>query len=181
MTMFDGFEANHVLINEYVPGQGILPHQDGPFFYPVICNITLGSHTLLDLYQPATTTTTSTTAATDSASTTNSTTTTSTADEVKEEVSSSLGSLLLEPLSLVVIRDHMYTTMHGIAERTEDVMDDHVLNLAACTTRAKGDRLQRGTRVSLTIRYAPKVLSIYTCAITVYNNDVACRSSKCPS
>src|SRR5256885_13581058 len=25
---------NHVLINEYLPGQGIMPHEDGPAYYP---------------------------------------------------------------------------------------------------------------------------------------------------
>lgn len=42
---------NHVLINEYLPGQGIMPHEDGPAFYPVISTISLGSHTILDFYR----------------------------------------------------------------------------------------------------------------------------------
>ncbi|GAQ90220.1 oxidoreductase [Klebsormidium nitens] len=34
---------NHVLINEYLPGQGIMPHQDGPMYYPVVAILSLGS------------------------------------------------------------------------------------------------------------------------------------------
>ena len=45
-------KANHVLLNEYVPGSGILPHLDGPIFHPIISTISLGSHTLLDFYDP---------------------------------------------------------------------------------------------------------------------------------
>lgn len=34
---------NHVLVNEYLPGQGIMPHQDGPAYFPVVAIISLGS------------------------------------------------------------------------------------------------------------------------------------------
>ncbi|WKY04448.1 hypothetical protein Q1695_005445 [Nippostrongylus brasiliensis] len=44
--------SNHVLVNEYTPGQGIMPHTDGPAFYRLVSNVTMGSHTLLDLYRP---------------------------------------------------------------------------------------------------------------------------------
>lgn len=40
--------ANHVLINEYLPGQGIMPHLDGLLFYPTIATISCGSHTVLE-------------------------------------------------------------------------------------------------------------------------------------
>ena len=45
-------KANHVLVNEYLPGNGILPHLDGPLFYPVISTISLGSGISLDFYNP---------------------------------------------------------------------------------------------------------------------------------
>ncbi|CAD6194695.1 unnamed protein product [Caenorhabditis auriculariae] len=44
--------VNHVLVNEYEPGQGILPHVDGPAFHRVVTTVTLNSHTLLDIYKP---------------------------------------------------------------------------------------------------------------------------------
>lgn len=36
-------EPNHVLINEYQPGQGILPHTDGPSYFPLVATVSLGS------------------------------------------------------------------------------------------------------------------------------------------
>lgn len=34
---------NHVLVNEYAPNEGILPHTDGPAYYPVVATLSLGS------------------------------------------------------------------------------------------------------------------------------------------
>ena len=48
----EGKKANHVLVNEYSPGNGIMPHLDGPLFHPVISTISLGSPLLLDFYNP---------------------------------------------------------------------------------------------------------------------------------
>lgn len=39
---------NHVLINEYHPNQGIMPHQDGPAYFPVVAIISLASPVVLD-------------------------------------------------------------------------------------------------------------------------------------
>ncbi|XP_031400355.1 alpha-ketoglutarate-dependent dioxygenase alkB homolog 6 isoform X4 [Punica granatum] len=39
---------NHVLINEYLPGQGIMPHQDGPAYFPVVAILSLGSPVVMD-------------------------------------------------------------------------------------------------------------------------------------
>ncbi|KAJ4829820.1 hypothetical protein Tsubulata_025331 [Turnera subulata] len=39
---------NHVLINEYHPDQGIMPHQDGPAYFPVVAIISLGSPAVMD-------------------------------------------------------------------------------------------------------------------------------------
>ena len=33
---------NHVLVNEYQPGDGILPHQDGAAYYPAVAIVSLG-------------------------------------------------------------------------------------------------------------------------------------------
>lgn len=49
---FAGKTANHVLVNEYRPGEGIMPHEDGPLYHPTVTTISLGSHTLLDFYKP---------------------------------------------------------------------------------------------------------------------------------
>lgn len=41
-------EPNHVLVNEYDPGQGILPHEDGPLYFPQVAIVSLGSGLVLD-------------------------------------------------------------------------------------------------------------------------------------
>lgn len=42
---------NHVLVNEYLPGQGISPHEDGDVYHPVVATVTLGSHCVYNLYR----------------------------------------------------------------------------------------------------------------------------------
>lgn len=39
---------NHVLINEYLPNQGIMAHQDGPAYFPVVAILSLGSPAVMD-------------------------------------------------------------------------------------------------------------------------------------
>lgn len=132
---------NHVLVNEYKPGEGILPHEDGPLYYPVVTNITLNSSTVIDFYKPRKSTTCE---VTDNAEDT--------------EKNSYIGSLLLEQRSLLITSGVMYTDyLHGIEARMEDVIDNSIKNINACSVK-QGAVLQRGTRVSLTIRVVPKVL-----------------------
>ena len=71
-------------------------------------------------------------------------------------------SLLLEPNSLLILKDTMYSSyLHGIQEKTQDEISDRVANLALTTDGHKcGDKLERTCRVSLTIRYVPKTLKI---------------------
>lgn len=121
---------NHILINEYLPGQGIMPHHDGDLFFPNIATISLGSHTVLRFSEP-------------------------TGDGPGP------GSVLLEPRSLLVLTDRLYDHYkHGIEERTRDVLDETILNLDMCLdVYSKGLTVDRGTRVSLTIRHVPKTTS----------------------
>lgn len=44
-------EPNHCLVNEYLARQGIMPHEDGPAYFPAVATVSLGSHTLLDVYR----------------------------------------------------------------------------------------------------------------------------------
>lgn len=68
-------------------------------------------------------------------------------------------SLLLQPRSLVLVQDDMYKVyLHGIKEVTQDTLTDKVANLDLVPEVKEGDVLERSTRVSLTIRYVPKVL-----------------------
>ena len=42
-------QINHVLVNEYGPGQGIMAHTDGPSYRPIVCTITTGSGQILNI------------------------------------------------------------------------------------------------------------------------------------
>lgn len=143
LGVFEDKVPNHVLVNEYLSGQGIMPHEDGPLYYPTVSTISLGSHTLLDFYCPLV------------------------ADEDKTETEKSttsfndryLCSVLLQPRSLILVQDEMYKTyLHGIAESKADIITESVVNICKCNSVKIGDKLERSTRVSLTIRYVPKIL-----------------------
>ncbi|CAG0889766.1 unnamed protein product, partial [Darwinula stevensoni] len=134
--IFENRDPNHVLINEYLPGQGIMAHLDGPTFWPVVATLNLGSHTMLDFYHPI-----------PDASTT----------QVEDRY---LGSLLLESRSLSVLCHDFYSKyLHGIKETISDpVKGENVIWNLSRTQALEGECLQRRTRISLTIRHVPKVL-----------------------
>jgi len=141
----------HVILNEYLPGQGIMPHEDGPRYHPVVATISLGSHAIFHYYKYK--------------------------DELEtnDSVISHGGriidmspalSVLLEPRSLIISSGTMYTShLHGIEELQEDVInfndlgtgvnvgnlnqieDEELLRLIK-----QGDSLKRNTRYSLTCR-----------------------------
>ncbi|XP_012706509.2 alpha-ketoglutarate-dependent dioxygenase alkB homolog 6 [Fundulus heteroclitus] len=134
---FGGKTANHVLVNEYKRGEGIMPHQDGPLYHPTVTTVSLGSHALLDFYRPV--------GGPDG--------------EAAQSVESRYQfSLLVRPRSLLVLQDDAYRRLlHGIQERQQDTLTERVANLGAAGARP-GDTLSRTTRVSLTIRHVPKVM-----------------------
>ncbi len=49
-----GGEAANIVVNEYLPGQGIGLHHDFPGFGPTVVAVSLGSAVLLDLFDPET-------------------------------------------------------------------------------------------------------------------------------
>ncbi|XP_037810687.1 alpha-ketoglutarate-dependent dioxygenase alkB homolog 6 [Lucilia sericata] len=141
LSIFETQKANHVLVNEYRPGQGIMPHTDGPLFYPTISTISCGSHTVLEFTKRETSDDT----------------------EMKEDTGTSLRrevlfKLILEPRSLLILKDTLYHNyLHSISELEQDVLCDRIFNYENCETTYKmGDCLKRGTRISLTIRNVPK-------------------------
>ncbi|KAN0039136.1 hypothetical protein ACTA71_001330 [Dictyostelium dimigraforme] len=44
-------KPNHVLLNEYNVNEGIMPHKDGPLFFPMVCILSLNSTCLMDFYK----------------------------------------------------------------------------------------------------------------------------------
>ncbi|GMR47940.1 hypothetical protein PMAYCL1PPCAC_18135 [Pristionchus mayeri] len=121
---------NHALINEYLPGQGIMAHTDGPAFLPLITTVSLGSSTVLDLYDPVD------------------------GNSCASWSERRRGGILLERRSLVVITQSVYEKMlHGISEKTEDTVDETVFN----GEKRRGEAIGRDTRVSVTLRIVDKV------------------------
>ncbi|KAJ3264971.1 hypothetical protein HDU77_007060 [Chytriomyces hyalinus] len=130
---------NNCLINEYLPGQGIMPHLDGPAFKSAVATVTLGSHCVLDFYHK---------------------------DKGAGRDVDPDFSLLLQPRSLVIIHDDLYNNyLHGIKEVVQDaVQKSSILNWADAgmdTDELVGTGetaiLLRETRVSLTFRVAAKL------------------------
>lgn len=135
LKLMGGNKPNHVLVNEYLSGQGIMPHLDGSLFYPTITTISLGSHTVLKFSEPS-------------------------ADEGSMNMNT-VFSFLLEPRSLLVLQHKLFHHyLHCIEEVTEDLIDDSIVNLNMCSNKyVKGNKVSRDTRISMTIRHVPKTTS----------------------
>ena len=129
---------------------GIMPHVDGPLYYPIIATISLESSVLLDIYKPNCTLTQN-----EQISKEPQPEQENEAQDFKPEIQ---GSILLEARSLYIATDDVYHNhMHGIRESmTCDLTGDpKVWNM----TNEFGTSLNRSTkRVSITIRHVPKVL-----------------------
>eukprot|EP00775_Hariotina_reticulata_P014173 gene14173-14314_t len=50
LQLFDQ-APNHVLINSYQPGCGIMAHQDGPLYHPAVCILSTGSPAVLRFWR----------------------------------------------------------------------------------------------------------------------------------
>ncbi|TKA72978.1 hypothetical protein B0A55_05303 [Friedmanniomyces simplex] len=139
---------NHCLINEYLPGQGIMPHEDGGAYHPVVATVSLGGSIVLEVTQKRTADPETPGAVEDQ----------STRGEKKT------WRILQEPRSLLVTCGSAYNdTLHGIAEVVEDVdlSEQTVANWSLLgdkdTIIAHGGRNERPTRTSLTLRDVKKV------------------------
>ena len=118
---------NHILVNEYHPGQGILPHTDGPAYIAQTATLSIGHSDVLLKFVPRLHT--------------------EDIDRIKVEM---VEEVLLEGNgSLVVFSNDAYSQYtHGIDDLTEEVASSKCIN-AEC-----GTRVQRGHRISLTFRHA---------------------------
>ncbi|KAF9103198.1 Alpha-ketoglutarate-dependent dioxygenase alkB 6 [Mortierella sp. GBA35] len=152
--VFEGMDAthqdpNHCLVNEYLAGQGIMPHKDGPAYLPTVATVTLSSHCVLDFYKVSE----------------------DNAQEDQQRDSATDGnrtqepefSLLVQPRSLLVLKEDVYKKyMHGIREITEDdLRKGNIVNLPEAMPEGidKTPVLERGTRISLTFRIVQKTMS----------------------
>jgi alkylated DNA repair protein alkB family protein 6 len=179
-------QPNHVLVNEYKPGQGIMPHEDGDAYAPVVATVSLGAPLCLDILPKPSTSKEED----DNHATTTTTTTTTLArpdddddkesfDKAQEEevagedeekqVFNLPTRIYQEPRSLLVTTGTAYRTlMHGIAavETDEGLCSETVANWALlgdedqhlrARIEAAGGTSTRGVRVSLTYRDVLKV------------------------
>lgn len=122
-----------MLINEYPPGVGIMPHKDGAAYHPVVCTVSLGGSLCLNIYKS------------------------------KEDGTidpDPAYRILQEPRSLLITIDDLYKDyLHGIAGIEEDVDLRTVVNwdmLRAPEAFVDGYN-RRSTRTSLTYRDVLKV------------------------
>jgi alkylated DNA repair protein alkB homolog 6 len=157
LGLFDGTRhgaPNQVLVNEYAPGQGIMPHEDGGAYEDVVATVSLGGVVVLDLYVKGE-------GAGDE-----------TAEFPSARVDGEDGScrlprrptwrILQEPGSLLVTRGEAYVAaIHGIAPVAvdEELGPGTVANWGLL---GDGARFEKGvsvreTRVSLTYRDVVKV------------------------
>lgn len=124
---------NHILVNEYQPGEGIMHHTDGPSYWSQVIILSLESATMMTFREKVV------------------------SSQVGVGGSEKEVKLYLEPRSLLVFdaeayRDHM----HGIYEQTEDFLTQDVANLQSASGevgQVSTDVVRpRGRRVSITIR-----------------------------
>ncbi|KAL2181661.1 uncharacterized protein P884DRAFT_274143 [Thermothelomyces heterothallicus CBS 202.75] len=126
---------NHVLINEYPPNTGIMPHKDGSAYYPVVCTVSLGSSLCLNLYKS------------------------------KEDGGldpNPIWRILQEPRSLLITTADVYSEyLHGIEPISTDVdiSGETIANwsLLRSPSLFENGVNQRQTRISLTYRDVLKV------------------------
>lgn len=155
-------QPNHCLVNEYLPGQGILPHEDGDAYFPAVATVSLGSHGVLDIYRWAEEEGES--------------------GKVRAREQEPIFSILQEPRSLLVTVGSAYRDyLHGIAERTREepkdlqrianvqqIVDEEIKKKVVAAMRGGGgggeaakaedvDVLIREDRISLTFRDVEKV------------------------
>jgi alkylated DNA repair protein alkB family protein 6 len=143
---------NHALVNRYKPGEGILPHEDGPAYEPKVAIVSLGSPAVLRFWRR----------------------------RRREGNNSGAGgvpvpgadppdaSVMLEHRSLVVFGGEAYSgCYHGIEACEAETIDASVLNpppqaaaavaAAATTTVTTTSVPRQGDRISFTIRRVERV------------------------
>lgn len=132
----EAFIPNHVLINHYKAGEGIMPHTDGPAYTPIAAILSVGSATVFDFWR----------------------------DHAHSRGDSPATlSLLVKPRSLLIFTDDAYSShLHGITDRSIDELDGLAnwdCNADATSDwslrQLNGSCLLREERFSLTIRHVP--------------------------
>ncbi|KAL2848648.1 hypothetical protein BJX68DRAFT_267510 [Aspergillus pseudodeflectus] len=164
---------NHVLVNEYTPGQGIMPHEDGAAYYPLVATVSLGGDIVLDLYEKYKRDDDEKNGHEDTGNNDDGDDSSSDKPITKEELVAKEGGggrqpkyrILQERRSLLVTRNSIYRDyLHGIAERYRDegLGPDSICNwdLLGHPERFRDGANVRETRISLTYRDVLKVAKL---------------------
>jgi alkylated DNA repair protein alkB family protein 6 len=127
---------NHCLVNEYKPGQGIMPHEDGSAYHPVVATVSLGAPIVLDVHEKS-------------------------AEGGFDKVPTF--RILQEPRSLLITTGTLYADyLHGIARETKDkdLNKDNIANWDMLGEQGKysNKSYERETRISLTYRDVKAVI-----------------------
>lgn len=148
-------KPNHVLVNEYNAGEGIMPHEDGGTYFPIVATVSLGAGIVLDVQAKRSS----------SPSLFSSSLFSSSSSNLHAEPTT--WRIFQEPRSLLITTGTAYTDLlHGIAEVKVDegltpqtVANWTLLGDSEALVRA-GGRNERGTRTSLTYRDVLKVSKV---------------------
>jgi alkylated DNA repair protein alkB family protein 6 len=133
---------NHVLVNEYKAGEGIMRHEDGAAYEPVVATISLGGSICLELWDKEVET-----------------------DQDEEVKRLPRWRILQEPGSLLVTKGEAYgCLLHGISDvaKDENLSMQTIVNWSLLGNPEKfaNGINERSTRVSLTYRDVTKVSKI---------------------
>ena len=129
-----------MLVNEYIPGQGIFPHEDGGAYYSVVATVSLGSSIVLDVYDKG-------------------------FDIDRKRLDVPRFRIIQEPRSILITTEDMYKThLHGISETDADInlnpKDISNWEMLGCREQFEAGTKKRETRVSLTYRDVLNVKNI---------------------
>ncbi|KAL5717902.1 Alpha-ketoglutarate-dependent dioxygenase alkB 6 [Ranunculus cassubicifolius] len=149
---------NHVLINEYLPDQGIMPHQDGPAYFPVVAILSLGCPAVMNFTPHL--------KLRDCGDGDKNSNVDANSNEHQNDYAS---SILLMPCSLLIFKDEAYSDyLHGIEDTNVHRLDKIVNVFESAQLKSNEDAkvkhfeqtesIERSsTRVSLTCRLVLKV------------------------
>jgi alkylated DNA repair protein alkB homolog 6 len=156
------------LINEYKPGEGIMPHEDGAAYAPVVATVSLGGTLVLDLW-----TKTESSDSPEEAKESEIEPSKEDGEEAPEPSQRSLPNsqtyyrILQEPRSLLITTDKAYASLlHGISPITHDenLGPETVVNWDLLGDKEKIEKAggvnERSVRVSLTYRDVLKVSKV---------------------
>jgi alkylated DNA repair protein alkB family protein 6 len=123
------FAPNHVLINDYLPGQGIMHHTDGPLYLGYVVILSLCSGALLS-FRPKLD-----------------------AENIGVKAANDVASVYLQPRSALIFSNEAYGShMHGIENVADDCIHEGMALLNRQSAGIEDGIFTRRRRISLTIR-----------------------------